>query len=95
MVRVFGAGHGVGYHPTRIAVEHFVVLDVAVDPRRRDRRIGGDAELDHEALDHAEEARVIVDLLLHQLIEARGAEGGPGLGHLDDEVALAGLNFTR
>ena len=52
-------------------------------------RIAVDAELHHEALDDAEEARVVEEAVLDEIVEAVGADRRPVAMHLDDEAALA------
>src|SRR5512139_2998598 len=51
-----------------------------------------DAELGHETLDHAEEPYLVVEAVLHQVVEAIGAVGRPGPRHLDHEGALGGVH---
>jgi hypothetical protein len=52
------------------------------------RRVAVDPELDHEAVDHAEEAGVVEEAGLHEVVEAVGGVGRPVAVHLDDEVPL-------
>ena len=64
-----------------------------IPPRRRNFRIAMDAELHHEARDHAEEADVVVKSVLHQIVETVGAVRGPVAVHLDHEDALGGVEL--
>ena len=50
------------------------------------------AKLHHEAGDGAEESRVIIETVLHQVVEAVGAERRPGAVHLENERPLARLD---
>ena len=56
-----------------------------------DGRVSVDAELHHKAGDHAEKSQVGEKTGLDQVVEAVGAQRGPGAGDLDAEVALGGL----
>src|ERR687892_387423 len=53
-----------------------------------------DAELGHEARDHAEKTGAIVEPIRHQIVEAIDAEGCPLSLRFDDEVALTGRKFA-
>ena len=65
-----------------------VVRHVRVVPLGGDRRIAVEAPLDHEAVDRAEEARVVVEADLDEVVEAVGPVGRPVPVDLDDELAL-------
>ena len=51
-------------------------------------RVAADAELHHEALDDAEEAGVVEEPELHEVVEAVGPVGRPVAVNLDDEGAV-------
>jgi hypothetical protein len=68
-------------------------LDIGLAPHGRDFRIAVDAELHHEALDHAEEARIVEVAVLDEIVEAVGAVRRPVAMHLDHEAALAGIEL--
>ena len=55
--------------------------------------IAVDAELHHEAVDHAEEAVIVEEAVLDQIEEAVGAVGRPVAMHLDDEGTLARIEL--
>ena len=61
---------------------------LALLPLCAHRRIAADPELDHEAVDGAEEARVVEEAGLDEVVEAVGPVGRPVAVDLDDEVAL-------
>ena len=65
-----------------------VVGDVRLLPLRAHRRIAAEPELDHEAVDGAEEPRVVEEAELDEVVEAVGAVRRPVAVHLDDEGAL-------
>ena len=57
-------------------------------------RLAVDAELHHEAVEHAEEARVVEKAVLDQIVEAVGAVGRPIAMHLDHEAPLLVSNLA-
>jgi hypothetical protein len=69
------------------------IVDLLRAPGGRDLRIAMDAELHHEAGDHAEEADVVVEAVLDQIVEAVGAVRRPVAVHLDHECALGGVEL--
>jgi hypothetical protein len=52
-----------------------------------------DAELGHEAGDHAEKTDPIVVSVLYEVVEAIDAKGCPVALRLDDEISLTSLEF--
>src|SRR5262245_7745584 len=88
-----GPGGGEGDRAALIAVLYRIVLDVGVTPDGGDVGIAVDAELHHEALDHAEEARVVEKSVLDQIVEAIGALRRPVAMNLDHERAFARVEF--
>src|SRR5438876_4047494 len=67
-----GARHRVGDVAALVALLNRIVPELRLTPRRRDLRIAVDAELHHKPRDHTEEADVIVEAVLDQIIEAVG-----------------------
>ena len=70
-----------------------IVLDGGGFPDRIDRGIGADAELRHEVGEDAEEAGVVVKVVLDEIVEAVGAERSPRARDGDDEIAARGGKF--
>src|SRR3990172_6379693 len=56
-----GTPGGEGDHAASVTLLYGVVLDIGVAPHRRDLRVAVDAELRHEAVEHPEETRVVVE----------------------------------
>ena len=53
------------------------------------------AELRHEPVEDAEEARVVVEAVLHEVVETVGGKWRPLPLDRDDERALAGVEASR
>src|SRR4029079_15534583 len=78
-------GHRIGDKAAPVALFHRVSLDTRLPPRRRYLRIAADAELHHEARDHAKEAAVVGEAVLDEIVEAVGAVRRPVAVYFDDE----------
>mmetsp|Transcript_5938 Transcript_5938/g.20220 ORF Transcript_5938/g.20220 Transcript_5938/m.20220 type:complete len:232 (-) Transcript_5938:52-747(-) len=90
------AARGKGDGAPLVALGHRVVLDLVVAPLSGGLRLAGDAPLDHEVGDDAEEAGTIPDALLHNFGKPSHAKGRPLLIHLQVEglgLALAEVDL--
>ena len=76
-----------------VALGDGIVLDIGVLPSLVHGGIAAETELDDEAGNDAEESGVVVETMLHQIVEAVGAERSPGARDLNDDVALGGGEF--
>src|SRR6266567_1497616 len=72
------------------AVGNRIIFQVRVFQGSGDRRVRADAELDHEAWDHAEKAGAVIEMMLDEVIETVGADRGPGASHCDGEISARG-----
>src|SRR6266545_1348408 len=95
--RVGRPTHRVGDKATLVAPLDLIDGNSRVAPSGGDGWIAVDAELHHEIGDHAEEAAVVVEPVLNQVIETIRAVWRPIAVHLDDEGAGARVerHFVR
>src|SRR5262249_5785441 len=70
-----------------VALGDLVIRDLRSAPARHDCGIPIDAELHHEAGDHAEKTGAVVKAVLDEIVEPVGAFRRPGARHLDHEHA--------
>src|SRR5208283_5543164 len=88
-----GAGGGEDESAAFVALAGRVILNSGLFPGGVDRRIGAEAELDHEISMDTEEAGVIEIVVLDEIVEAVSAERRPGAGDGDGEVAAGGVEL--
>src|SRR5580692_10439149 len=87
-----GAGHGEGKRAAHIGGALFVVWKLSLTPDLRDRRVAGDSKLREAASHHAEEARVVIEARLYQMIEPVGPAWRQRARDLHEEGALGGFH---
>src|SRR5262245_9897486 len=87
------SGGGEGDRSALIALFYGIILDVGIAPGAGGDGIAVDAELHHEALDHADDARIVVNTVLDQIVEAIGAAWRPVAMNRDHERAFARVEF--
>src|SRR5437762_281093 len=75
-------------------VLHRVIGNPGHAPGRRHHRIAMNSELHHKAGHDPEEASVIVEAVLHEVIKPVGAVGSPRACDLDNNLAFAGIEVN-
>src|SRR5271170_3372347 len=76
------SSHGVRDAAGDVALRHGIVLYIRVGPSLVNRGAAGQAELDDEIGHHAEQARAVVKVILHEIVEAIGSQWRPGARYL-------------
>src|SRR4029079_19636424 len=80
---------GEGDAPEYDTLRYRIMGDVRTLPHLRNLGIPVDAELHHEVTNHTEEACVVIEAVLDEIVEAVGAIRRPVAMHFDHEAAFA------
>src|SRR5260370_18978050 len=70
-----------------VGLRYRLILDIGLLPRRRNGRIRTDPEWHDEARYHAEKTAVVIELMLHQIVQAAGAVRAPRAIHCPGKIA--------
>src|SRR6185312_1562088 len=68
-----GTGRRKGDGPALVTLRDRIIADLCRAPSRHDCRIAADAELHHEPGDHAKETHIVIESILHEIVETIGS----------------------